>query len=47
MTESTMSRCVWTCFFAYAMKFLVTQILEFILLGQLMQGWSQISSSFL
>ncbi|XP_014491355.1 protein arv1 homolog isoform X1 [Vigna radiata var. radiata] len=47
MTESTMSRCVWTCFFAYAIKFLVTQILELILLGQLMQGWSQISSSFL
>ncbi|WVZ06342.1 hypothetical protein V8G54_019688 [Vigna mungo] len=46
MTESTMSRCVWTCFFAYAIKFLVTQILELILLGKSKQGWSQISSSF-
>ncbi|XP_068472559.1 protein ARV 2-like isoform X2 [Phaseolus vulgaris] len=45
MTESTMSRCVWTCFFAYAIKFLVTRILELILLGQLMQGWSQMSIS--
>ncbi|KAK7336444.1 hypothetical protein VNO77_16986 [Canavalia gladiata] len=41
MTESTMIQCVWTCFSAYAIKFLVTQILELILLGQLKQSWSQ------
>ncbi|CAJ1915392.1 unnamed protein product [Sphenostylis stenocarpa] len=46
MTESTISRCVWTCFSAYAIKYLVTRILELMLLGQLMQGWSQMSCSF-
>ncbi|KAH1257967.1 Protein arv1 [Glycine max] len=46
MTESTMRRCVWTCFSAYAIKFIVTRILELILLGQLMQGWSQMPFTF-
>ncbi|XP_004493388.1 protein ARV 2-like isoform X2 [Cicer arietinum] len=41
MTESSMSRCVWTCFSAYAIKLFITQAPELILLGKLMQGWSQ------
>ncbi|KAG4915836.1 hypothetical protein AAZX31_19G116000 [Glycine max] len=45
MTDSTMSRCVWTCFSAYAIKFIITWILE-LLPGQLMQGWSQMPFTF-
>ncbi|KAF1863941.1 hypothetical protein Lal_00031076 [Lupinus albus] len=46
MTESTMSRCVWACFSAYAIKLFVTQILDLTFWGQLIQGWSQTPSSF-
>ncbi|XP_045798228.1 protein ARV 2-like isoform X2 [Trifolium pratense] len=41
MTESSMNRCVWTCFSAYAIKFVFVQAPELILLGKLIQGWSQ------
>ncbi|KAK7275463.1 hypothetical protein RIF29_16580 [Crotalaria pallida] len=46
MTESTMSRCVWVCFSAYAIKLFVTQVLDLRFLEQLIQGWSQTPSSF-
>ncbi|GAU17864.1 hypothetical protein TSUD_329900 [Trifolium subterraneum] len=40
MTESSMNRCVWTCFSAYAIKFVFVQAPE-LMLGKLIQGWSQ------
>ncbi|CAK8543069.1 unnamed protein product [Lathyrus sativus] len=41
MTESSMSRCVLTCFSAYAIKFFFIQAHELMLLWKFMQGWSQ------
>ncbi|XP_019454675.1 PREDICTED: protein arv1 homolog isoform X1 [Lupinus angustifolius] len=46
MTESSMSRCVWACFSAYAIKLFATQILDLTFWGQLIQGRSQTPSSF-
>lgn len=46
MTEASMSRCVWACFSAYAIKLLVSRVPELTLLEQLIQGWSQMYSSF-
>ncbi|RYR58780.1 hypothetical protein Ahy_A05g024656 isoform F [Arachis hypogaea] len=45
MTESSMSRCVWACFGAYAVKLFVTQVLDLRFLEQLIKGWIQMSSS--
>ncbi|XP_072062807.1 protein ARV 2 isoform X3 [Arachis hypogaea] len=45
MTESSMGRCVWACFGAYAVKLFVTQVLDLRFLEQLIKGWIQMSSS--